>query len=168
MAKRLIEVEEECQKNRAELVNACKALKIALDKARPQYSLLSDDQIRRILQHLTSQMVGPEAPRVGSASSAANPQRRLRFLMLTAAPAEADYSQFASVEGYIVESDDDDLREALTQFPTCAAVLFSPLLTESQRALVRQTASAQGILCDELKSTDLFAVKGSLTGLGLL
>jgi hypothetical protein len=168
MAKRLIDVEVECQRNRAELVNACKALKIALDKARPQYSLLTDDQIRRVLQHLASQMVDPETPGVGSAGSAANPRGRLHILMLTAAPAESDYSQFASVEGYLVESDDDDLREALAQFPIYTAVLFSPLLTESQRALVRQTAKAQGIVCDELRSTDLFSVKGSLAGLGLL
>ena len=49
MSRRLTEVVEEYGKDQLELIEACKKLKIPLDKARPQYSILSDDHVDRIM-----------------------------------------------------------------------------------------------------------------------
>jgi hypothetical protein len=83
MSRRLTEVEEEYGKDRQELVDACKALFIALDKVRPQYSILSDDQVERIFAFLDggASAPTPESPVV---------HRKVVFSVAeTAAPAPA-------------------------------------------------------------------------------
>ena len=59
MSRRLNEVVEEYGKDQQELFDACKKLKIALDKARPQYSILSDDQVDRIMELLDGDAAAP-------------------------------------------------------------------------------------------------------------
>ncbi len=61
MSRRLTEVVEEYGKDQLELIEACKKLKITLDKARPQYSILSDDQVDRIMALLDNDAPAPAA-----------------------------------------------------------------------------------------------------------
>jgi hypothetical protein len=130
MSRRLTEVVEEYGKDQLELVEACKKLKIPLDKARPQYSILSDDHVDRIMALLDNdapaaaadkpavrRKIAPAAAEKPAAPAAASVVKKKakaeaepEVVAPVAAPAPA-VKKKAKVEAEVEARQDDDVDE---------------------------------------------------------
>jgi hypothetical protein len=103
MSRRLTEVVEEYGKDQQELVDACKKLSIPLDKARPQYSILSDDHVDRIMALLDNAPKPPLAAtpnRVPKARSVSGETLKPRKSVSPPAPTKSASRESASAQAF--------------------------------------------------------------------
>ena len=126
MSRRLTEVVEEYGKDQLELIEACKKLKIPLDKARPQYSILSDDHVDRIMALLDN-----DAP----AAAADKPAVRRKIV----APAAAEMAAAPATAPVVKKKAKADAEPELAQV---VAPVAAPAPAVKKKAKVEAEAEA--------------------------
>jgi hypothetical protein len=138
MSRRLTEVVEEYGKDQLELIEACKKLKIALDRARPQYSILSDDQVERIVAFLEN----------GAPASASKPLPIRRRVVIPASARYSSWNEPAPVVTPVVKrktraSVAASMTEAASHWPVTGIAIRAALSAMGARNSSRLVSSLQ-------------------------